>query len=233
MAIGENLWRQQHRVTGLWHRFKGASDDRRRYFLLNEERWLSRLQGLPLARCHALRDCGDGMLLVTDYLPGETLAALIRQQGGRFSGHQQVLVQLFEALVQLHRQGAVHGDLKPGNLLFDGDTLYLLDLASTACCGVEIASLPYRSFSPSYSLPCQQQGFGVIDPLMDWYAYLIILRLLLGGDLARPDWSSAGPASHCFTEWVAGSGLPRAMRQQLIDSTRQLDRLLTATRSTR
>ncbi|MBY4677071.1 protein kinase domain-containing protein [Marinobacterium arenosum] len=223
-AIGENLWRQRHRASGRWHRFKVASGDRRRYFLTNEARWLQRLTGLPLARCHGLYDSGTELVLVTDHLPGETLAALIRNRGACFGGHQQLLRQLFEALASCHRQGAVHGDLKPGNLLFDGQALYLLDLASAASCGTRIASLPYRSYSPSYSLPGQQQGWGVIDPLMDWYAYLVILRLTLGGDLARPDWQTVEPASRCFAGWIARSDLLPGMRQRLADAMRLLDR---------
>jgi len=224
-AIGDNLWRQRHRPSGRWHRFKTGSGERRRYFLLNEAHWLQRLTALPLARCHGVHDCGDVLVLVTDHLPGDTLATLIRQQAGGIADHQPLFQQLFEALERCHRQGAVHGDLKPGNLLYDGRTLYLLDLAGAAPSGTEIARLPYRAFSPSYSLPRQQQGLGVIDPINDWYAYLVLLRLALGGDLARPQWREQAPASRCFAEWIADSGLSPEMRHSLMTVVYDLDRM--------
>lgn len=222
-AIGDNLWRQRHRGDGCWHRFKVGEGERRRYFLSNEAYWLQRLTALPVAPCHGLHDCGEQRVLVTELLPGETLAALIRRQVTRLACFQPLFEQLFEVLERCHRQGVVHGDLKPGNLLWDGERLYLLDLAAAAPTGVTIASLPYRAFSPSYSLPRQQQGLGSMDPLMDWYAYLVMLRLALGGDLARPPWQAEKPASGCFAGWIADSGLPPAMEATLMARMRRLD----------
>jgi len=177
---------------------------------------------MPVAGFHGVHGKGGERVLITDYLPGETLATLIRCQ--QVMNPQLLLQQLFDVLERCHRQGVVHADIKPGNLLLHDQILYVLDFGSAIPSGTDMAWLPYRSFSPSYSLPEQQRGWGVIEPMMDWYAYLVTLRLVLGGGLARPDWFSPLPATSVFAEWIAGSGLPLAIRMKLLHTVQQLDR---------
>lgn len=220
--IGTSLWRQRHLASGCWHRFKVGYQPRKWYFLHNEAYWLQRLSAMPVAGCYGVHGKGNERVLITDYLPGDTLASLIRY--GRVLTPQLVLQQLFDVLERCHRQGVVHADIKPGNLLLHEQTLYVLDFGSAIPSGTDMTWLPYRSFSPSYSLPEQQQGRGVIEPMMDWYAYLVILRLVLGGGLARPDWRAQLPTTSVFAEWIIASGLPLAMRMKLLRTVQQLDR---------
>jgi hypothetical protein len=62
--------------------------------------------------------------VVSDFVPGQSLAQLVRQQGplpapdvGRLAA------ELAEALVQLHHHGIVHGDLRPENVLWPNSPL--------------------------------------------------------------------------------------------------------------
>ncbi|MEH6651214.1 MAG: phosphotransferase [Motiliproteus sp.] len=208
--IADNLWRQYHRPSGRWHRFKLGLGAQRHYFLANEARWLRRLNGLPLVACHQLDDIGQYRLLVTDYLPGQTLAMQIRQQGVRFAGYQHVITQLYDALTLCHRQGCIHGDIKPNNIIIDADTLFLIDFANASALGSRVGGQAYRAYSPSYSLPNQQRGYGRTSPLTDWYGYLMVLRIVLGGGLGQPNWKTARPVRDCFGHWVSHSGLSGA-----------------------
>jgi hypothetical protein len=69
-------------------------------------------------------DESDGLhYFVMEYVPGRTLAQVIAAEGGRIPIHAILhwLSQVGSALDYGHRQGIVHRDVKPGNVLLDAD----------------------------------------------------------------------------------------------------------------
>ncbi len=66
--------------------------------------------------------------IASAFVPGGTLAALLKQQGGSLPLRQAVTIvrQLAEALAYAHRQGVIHRDVKPANVLMRGDDEPLL-----------------------------------------------------------------------------------------------------------
>ncbi|MEH6577993.1 MAG: phosphotransferase [Amphritea sp.] len=223
VAIGEDLWRLRHQPSGRWHRFKTGVSEKQRYFLANEAYWLRRLTSLSSACCHGIYDMDPHRVLITEYLDGLTVAALIREQGAGFAGHEKVILQLYEALKACHQLGVVHGDIKPNNLIFNGQSLFLIDFANADRERNQISERPFRGYSPSYSLPCLQRGVGEVSPLMDWFAYLIVVRLILGGSMPKFDWQASDTASSMLVTWLAGSGLPANDRLFLESVAYQLD----------
>jgi serine/threonine-protein kinase len=83
-----------------------------------------RAAGLSHANVVAVYDWGDddGPYLVTEYLGGGSLGALL-DSGRRLSPSQALLVGLDTArgLEYAHAKGLVHRDVKPANLLFSSD----------------------------------------------------------------------------------------------------------------
>jgi eukaryotic-like serine/threonine-protein kinase len=77
-----------------------------------------------LAHEHLVRPLGvvrtdRGPGLLSEYLPGGSLGALVRAAGPLPLGQVvTVLVPVAQALQALHGHGVVHGDLSPGNILF-------------------------------------------------------------------------------------------------------------------
>ena len=70
---------------------------------------------------YADRD-GDTYFFVTEYVPGIDLRRLIRRRGELDEGMAAaVICQAAEAIDYAHRQGLVHRDVKPGNLLITPD----------------------------------------------------------------------------------------------------------------
>lgn len=71
-----------------------------------------------LVRAYDAGHDGNVYFLVTEYVPGADLRRLVRNSGHLTESHAaRVIVQAAFALEYVHRQGLVHRDVKPGNLL--------------------------------------------------------------------------------------------------------------------
>ena len=120
----------------------------------------------------------DGAYVVGPYLAGRSLA------DGTFATMSLVQVikiasQVGSALSYTHRQGVVHRDVKPANILLDSDgNAYLADFgiaarAVEAATGVQSKSVGYRA-------PEDRDG-GAVDQRSDLYALAaVVARLLVG-----------------------------------------------------
>ena len=92
-------------------------------------------------------------MLVLDWVDGVNLARLLAAEGRPGLPVSSVLrwvAQAADALAVLHRHGLVHGDVKPANLLVDGQgRVVLVDLGSTSA----PASARVGGGTPSYRAP--------------------------------------------------------------------------------
>ena len=143
--------------------------------------------------------------LILEYVPGETLAQVLRgvkkmspSRVGRLLG------QLCAALEAAHLQSIIHRDIKPGNIMLaepgtPNETLKLLDLGLAKLTG-NLAGGPYFSLAdfkrkgagisgtPEYMCPEQIRG-NPIDQRGDLYSVGVTLFEMLTGSLPyiRPD----------------------------------------------
>jgi Tol biopolymer transport system component/tRNA A-37 threonylcarbamoyl transferase component Bud32 len=65
--------------------------------------------------------------LVMELLEGETLAARLERGRLPVSEVLKIAIQIADALNKAHRQGVIHRDLKPGNVMLTGNGVKLLD----------------------------------------------------------------------------------------------------------
>jgi serine/threonine protein kinase len=154
--------------------------------------------------------------LVYEYVPGGDLTHYLARrvaQLGRPLNADEVLglvVQVCEALAFAHTHGLVHRDLKPTNVLVDGDALKLADfgLGSLAAAraaqvsrigattidfltAADQASLFRGAGTPLYMAPEQKRG-AAPDPRHDLYSLGVMWFQLLAGDVSRelhPGWA--------------------------------------------
>jgi serine/threonine-protein kinase len=136
---------------------------------------------------------------VMEYLPGMSLADLVRQYGPLPPGRAVFLLrQVCSALAEAHRLRLVHRDLKPANLfvaILGGkcDIAKVLDFGLVKLTAPEATQLTADytvSGTPQYMSPEQAMGAGEIDGRADIYALGAILYFMLTG---RPPFEGATP----------------------------------------
>jgi hypothetical protein len=99
----------------------------------------------------------DGLVLVLDYAEGGSLAAVLGVRG-RLSGGEVVTIgaPLAQALADMHARGLTHGDVTPGNIVFDASGKPLLADLGVANLVGEHAGLVGRT--PGYADPAPGTG---------------------------------------------------------------------------
>ncbi|MGD9890553.1 MAG: serine/threonine-protein kinase [Dehalococcoidia bacterium] len=121
--------------------------------------------------------------LVMEYVPGETLADIARQQG-RFSLAETLAVglEVARALDAAHAKGVIHRDLKPQNIkLVDGE-VKVLDFGIAKGEGfANVTSASVFMGTPEYCAP--ERGAGEGDIRSDIYSLGVILYEMYEGHL--------------------------------------------------
>lgn len=157
----------------------------------------------------ALYDVGhhDGMdYLVMEFLEGETLAARIRKGPLPTNELLRYAIELADALDLAHRQGLVHRDLKPGNIMLTRSGTKLLDFGLAKLIPspdvAQSATAPPTATSPlttrgtivgtyQYMAPEQLEGADV-DVRTDIFAFGCVLYEMATGHQAFEGKTQAG-----------------------------------------
>src|SRR5690606_32894430 len=92
----------------------------RKRFLL-EAQALSALNHPNIATVFHIGEHGDVPFIVMEYVEGPTLTQFLRARPLSTSDKLRLMIQITAAVEEAHRQGILHRDLKPGNILTDRD----------------------------------------------------------------------------------------------------------------
>ncbi len=119
--------------------------------------------------------------LVMEYLEGETLASRLERGPLPLRESLECAIQIADALDKAHRQGLVHRDLKPGNIMLTRSGAKLLDfgLAKGAAEGSPASGL---TLAPTMTSPLTAQG-----ALIGTFQYMAPEQLEAGRVDARTD----------------------------------------------
>jgi serine/threonine protein kinase len=150
-------------------------------------------EGQTLARLDhpaIVRMCGGGdhdgvPYLVLDLIDGEPLSTVLLR-GPLDEDHvARIGGVLAEALAHAHAIGVVHRDVKPGNVLFDGDgNVHLTDFGIARLTDVTaITATGFVIGTAAYLAPEQVNGDGA-TPASDIYALGLVLLEALTGERA-------------------------------------------------
>ena len=160
---------------------------------LEEIRVTARLQHphiLPLfdsGAVPATARADDGLLwYVMPFVEGETLRARLAREGRLpVNVAVQLAREMADALDHAHRNGIVHRDVKPENVLLQGDHALVADfgiaLALEHAGGDRLTRTGIAIGTPQYMAPEQASGERAIDARADVYALGAVLHEMLAG----------------------------------------------------
>jgi predicted Ser/Thr protein kinase len=146
---------------------------------------LARLNHPGIATIYELTRHEDDLLMVMEFVRGETLQEL-SERLGPLAPPQAVhlCIQILEALGHAHRAGIVHRDLKPANIMVtDGGLVKVMDFGIARVLGTEhVTHAGYMMGTPAYMAPEQVLGTEV-DGRADLYAVGVVFFRLLSREL--------------------------------------------------
>jgi len=104
-----------------------ASDPRRRAQFEREAKTVAGLSHPNIVTIFSVEKDDDHHFLTMELIGGQPLTALIQPGGLPLTEFIRIAVPMADAVGQVHAKGIIHGDLKPANVIVDGDQIKILD----------------------------------------------------------------------------------------------------------
>jgi len=146
---------------------------------------LARLNHPQIATIYELFRADTDLLMVMEFLRGETLDKLSERLGAIAPDRAAYLIDLIlTALEHAHRAGIVHRDVKPANVMVtDEGSIKIMDFGIARVLGAEQKTVDFRLMgTPAYMSPEQVMGEEV-DGRSDLYSVGVLYYRLLTGAL--------------------------------------------------
>lgn len=164
----------------------------------HERRIAELLRHRNLTHLHAAGAHGERRWLAWEYLEGGSLEARIAR-GMRMVDVLDVMRDVVRGLGHAHAHGVVHGDVKPGNILFRANGEAVLgDYGVAVLNQPGSAPVVLQGGTPDYMSPEQKQGLPG-DGRSDFYSLGVVLHEMLTGRRPQPEQALALPVQ---TQWL-------------------------------
>jgi hypothetical protein len=168
---------------------KTASDERAMHERFRREaRTAARLSHPNIVPLYAFGEVEGMPYFVMGYVRGEALADRLRRDGKiPEEDARRILAEIADGLDHAHRQGVVHRDVKPDNVLLDDESgrALLTDFGVAKGLGKGETLTQYGSVvgTPQYMSPEQASGRSDIDGRSDIYSLGVMAYAMLAGRL--------------------------------------------------
>jgi serine/threonine protein kinase len=154
-----------------------------------EARIAARLSHPNIVPLYTFGEVSGLVYFVMGYVAGDSLASLLKREGP-YSPEEarMLLVALCDALDYAHRQGIVHRDIKPDNILLDtasgAPLLTDFGIAKPSFAEAELTATGQLIGTPHYMSPEQAQGRTDVDARSDIYSLGLVAYEMISG--SRP-----------------------------------------------
>ncbi len=151
--------------------------------LLAEARTVANLDHPNIVPVHDVGSTEDcPCYVVSKYVEGTDLSAKIKENRLKYTEAAELVATVAEALHYAHKQGLVHRDVKPGNILIGNDGKpYVVDFG-LALREENIGKGPKYAGTPAYMSPEQARGEGHrVDGRSDIFSLSVVFYELLVG----------------------------------------------------
>ena len=221
---------------------KVAGSTRARSRLRTEAEAVASLAHPGIVTLFDIIDTDDGVVLVMELVPGESLRHALAQGALPVARVRSIIAGVADALAAAHERGLVHRDVKPDNVVVrpDGRTA-LLDFGVAKAVGPIDEAAPTSEAAlvtaegvilgtPAYLSPEQARG-EVLTPASDQFALAVLAFELLTGELPWPTASRTTLLAAIFVQSPPSAHALRAELPHAVDDV--LERALAKTPSGR
>jgi tetratricopeptide (TPR) repeat protein len=163
-----------------------ADNPRERGRFLKEARTVAALKHPNIVEIHAIHEDAEGLFLVFERVPGETLHERLGRGPVNPAEIAAFFRQIAAALDYAHGQGVVHQDLKPANVMIHGGLAKVMDFGIARRVQETLSTMSKIEVAgtPAYMSPEQEQG--VVTPSADVFALGACAYESLTGTLPFP-----------------------------------------------
>lgn len=163
-----------------------SADSRERF--VREARTAAKLMHAHIVPLYAFGQAGDTLYYIMGYVEGESLETMLRRTMSCESAEaRRILVEVANALDYAHRNGVIHRDVKPDNILIERESrraiLTDFGIAKLQATPGTLTATGIIVGTPLYMSPEQAAGDRQVDGRADLYALGVIGYRMLAGRL--------------------------------------------------